>query len=277
MRALILGVAALLAVAIPGLAAADTGGHIKLTYASIDSDSFYDDYECYYCGEDPDNTVALSGNVVTDINDRWRVQFNATTADTEVNCYYCYGESYSEADSQAEVHATYAVGNWDVGVFTGMFAASGTSFYEYGAEAAYNFPRGEVSLSVAGATSPNDDYSDDLTSVAAAGSFMLTENIAIGADVSQTNLGSWYYYGDSEDVDVTSYGVHVAYNIPDSDFTVGLGYRTANVEYYDLDYDTDFFGVSLGWSFGEGAAGRVMPGASALIPDAIAAISGYVL
>lgn len=277
MRALILGVAAFFAVAIPSLAAAETGGHIKLTYASVDADDFFDDYYEYYT-ETPDNTIALSGVVVTDINESWRIQFNATTADTEVDCNYCYyGDSYSEANAQAEVHATYAAGNFDVGVFGGMFQSSGTSFYEYGAEAAANFERGEVTLSVAGATSPNDDFSDDITSVAAAGTFNLTENLAIGASASHTNLGSWYYYNDDEDVEVTSYGVQVAYNIPNSDFTVGLGYRRANVEYYDLDSDVDFFAVSGAWSFGEGAQGRVMPGASALIPDAIAAISGYII
>lgn len=282
MRALVLGVvAAIFAMAAPGLASADTGGHIKLTYASIDADNFYDYYdcECYYYQEQPDNTVALSGDVVTDINDTWRVQFNATTADTEVNYGYYYesGYSYSEANAQAEVHATMTAGNWDVGVFGGMFQASGTSGYEYGAEAAYNFPRGEVSLSVAGVTAPNEDYSDDLTTVAAAGSFNLTDNLTIGAGASHSNFGNWYYYGDSEDLTITSYSVHVAYAIPNSDFTVALAYRTSNLEYYDLDEDVDFFGVQVGWAFGEGANGRVMPGASALIPDSIAAISGYIL
>jgi hypothetical protein len=269
MRALLLGVAAFLAVATPSLAAAETGGHIKLTYASIDNDDFFYD--------EPDNTVALSGVVVTDINDQWRIQFNATTADTEVDCYYCYySESYSEATSQGEVHATYAAGNFDVGVFAGMFNTSGSSFYEYGAEAALNFSRGEVNVSVAGATSPNaDDYTDDITTVAAAGAFNLTENLAVGANVSNTNFGSWYYSGD--DLEVTSYGVNVAYHIPNSDFTVGLGYRSANVEIYDYDNDVDFFGVSVAWTYGEGSEGRVMPGASALIPDAIAALTGFVI
>lgn len=272
MRALLLGVAAFLAMATPSLAAAETGGHIKLTYASVDSDNSDDYYECYYCSS-PDNVVALSGVVVTDVNDRWRMQFNATASDTEVDCYYCYGESYSEANNQAEVHATYAAGNFDVGVFAGMFAFSGTSFYEYGAEAALNFSRGEVNLSVAGATSPNEDYVDEITTVAASGSFSLTENLAIGAGVSNTNFGSWYYNGD--DLEVTSYGVNIAYQIPNSDFAVGVGYRSANVEFYDYDEDVDFFGVSVAWTFGEGSQGRVMPGASALIPDAIASISAF--
>jgi hypothetical protein len=80
---------------------------------------------------------------------------------------------------------------------------------------------------------------------------------------------------------VTSYGVNVAYHIPNTDFTVALGYRHADVDYGDSYYygsdeqEVDFVGVSAAWSFGDGAHGREMPGASALIPDAIAAMSSF--
>jgi len=270
MRSLILGVAALLAVAMPSLASAETGGWLKVLYASVDGDGsdYYDDYEDYYYdGVEADSTIALSGTVITDVSDRWRVQFNATTADTDTSYY---GYEYSAAHSQAEVHATYAVGRWDLGVFAGMFNNDGHNFYEYGAEAAVNFERGEIAASVAAATSPNSDFYDDITTVHAEGTFYLTEHISLGASASQTNFGSssyYYYYGD--DMEVTSYGVEVAYAIPNSDFIVGLGYRTADTDYMG---DTDFIGLSLAWGFGEGAAGRRMPGADALIPDAIATL-----
>lgn len=273
MRSLVFGIAALLAVATPSLAAAETGGWIKFTYASIEADGDdrdYDDYEDYYYDQtDADNAIALSGVVITDVSDRWRIQFNAASSDTDANFY---GSEFSVGHSQVEVHATYAAGPWDVGAFTGMFNNDGHSFYEYGVEAAVNFERGEIAASVAGATSPNSDFYDDITTVHAEGTFYLTEHIALGASASQTNFGRYgygYYYG--EDAEVTSYSVHAAYSIPNTDFTVAVGYRAADS---DEGGDTDFIGLSLAWSFGEGAAGRRMPGADALIPDAIATL-GY--
>lgn len=288
MRNFMIAVAALLAVAAPGLAAAETGGHIKFTWASIEHDnSFFEDYCEGECGYDlsSDGVVALGGAVVTDVTDDWRVQFDGVSADANANYDYDYYEDedyysfeWSRAFSLVQVHATRAVGMFDVGVFGGMFNNEGTGYYVYGAEAAANFERGEIVVSIAGATSPNSDDNDDyyyyynmgdsITSIAAHGTFALTENLAIGASASNTDFGDsdYYYYYSEGDREVTSYGVNVAYSIPNTDFTVGLGYRQS-----DSDFgDTDFFGVSLAWTFGEGSEGRVMPGAEALVPDAIA-------
>lgn len=276
MRTLIIAAAALLAVAAPGVAAAETGGHIKFTYASIDSESsIFDDEECE--GEcfdfSSDGLVALGGVVVTDVTDNWRIQFNGVSADVDASYF---DNDFSRAFSQVEVHATRAVGMFDVGVFTGLFNNEGTSYWLYGAEAAANFERGEITLSVAGATSPNSDDSflgndEEITSIAASGTLYLTENIAIGASASNTDFGDNDFYFSDFDGEVTSYGVHAAYSIPNTDFTVGVGYRQA-----DSDFgDTDFIGVSLAWTFGEGSRGRVMPGAEALIPDAVASFDGF--
>lgn len=242
MRNLIIGVAALMAVALPSIAMADTGGSIKLTYASIDDDF-----------DNKDNVVGLSGVVITDLSGApgWRLQANAATADAD-----SYDNSY--AYSQGELHAVYDLGQFQVGGFAGMANLNGFGFYEYGVEAAYNFGRGQVAASVAGATSPNADFIDELTTVAVTASFDITDDLSVGAVVSTT---------DSDDfVDsIDSWGLNIAYEIPSTDFTVAAGYRSS-----DVDSETvDFFGVSLGWAFGEGG-NRGLPGAIALIPDAIA-------
>lgn len=281
MRSLMFALAAMLAVVAPGLAAAETGGHIKITIAGMDvDDSFYDDYCEGDCGfdVDSDGVFALSGVVVSDINDAWRVQFDGASADANANYSYDYSEysyEWSRAYSLVQVHATRTVGMFDVGGFAGLFNNEGASYYVYGVEGAANFSRGEVTLSVAGATSPNSDddyYYDDILTVAASGTFNLTERVSIGATVSNTSFGDsdYYYYGGG-DRDVTSYGVAVAYDIPNTDFTVAAGYRTSDSDFVDAD----FFGLSLAWTFGEGSRGRVMPGAEALIPDAIASFDGY--
>jgi hypothetical protein len=273
MRTLMFAAAAFLAVAAPSVAAAETGGHIKFTYASIDSENSFDD-ECEGpCDISSDGLIALSGAVVTDVSDNWRIQFNGASADVDANYF---GFDYSRAYSQVEVHATRAVGMFDVGVFAGMFNNEGTSYWIYGAEGAANFERGEITLSVAGATSPNSDDNffgagDEITSIAASGTFYLTENIVIGASASNTDFGDNDFFFSDFDGEVTSYGVMAAYAIPNTDFSVGIGYRQS-----DSDFgDTDFIGVSLAWTFGEGSRGRVMPGAEALIPDAIASFDSF--
>ena len=71
-------------------------------------------------------------------------------------------------------------------------------------------------------------------------------------------------YGSGDSVD--SWGVHVGYQIPNSNFGIGAGYRSSETG----SNDVEFFGVSLTFGFGEGSHRREMPGAMALIPDAIA-------
>lgn len=254
MRSLLIGVAALLAMAASSIASAETGGAIKLTFASIDSD----DSSSYYCecfNDSKDNVAALSGVVVTDLShDGWRLQFNAASADLE-------HASHSDAYSQVEVHAVKDLGEIAVGVFAGMFNNNGTSFNELGIEAAMNFEGGQIAVSAATADSPNSSFYDETTTVAATGTFNLNDNWSVGGSISSTDFGN---FSGSDDVE--SFGVNVAYHVPDTSLTLGLGYRSS-----DGDQDVEFLGVSLSWGFGEGARGREMPGALALIPDAITA------
>jgi hypothetical protein len=245
MRSLIIGVAALLAVAAPSIASADTGGDIKLTYASID-DQF----------DSKDNVVALSGMVITDLEHAgWRVQLNAAGSDLDHN-------THSDSFSQIEVHAVYDLGQFQVGAFTGSFNNNGWNFWEYGVEGAVNFERGQISASAAIADSTNGSGIDNTTTVAASGVFFINESWSVGATVSQTDF-------DNFAGSVDSWGVNAAYAIPNTNFTVAAGYRRSDAEFYTDDQD--FIGVSIGWSFGDGARGRAMPGAHALIPDAVAA------
>ncbi len=251
MRSLIFGAAALLAVAAPSMAAAETGGALRLTYASLDGGR--DSFECE-CSDSKDSIVALSGIVITDLDhEGWRVQINGGSADMDHN-------NHSDAFSQVEVHAVKDLGPVQVGAFAGMFNNNGHSFNEFGVEAAMDFEKGRIAVSATTANSPNSSFFDDTTSVAATGTFNLNDSWSIGATVSSTDFGN---FGNGEDVD--SYGVNIAYRVPDSNFTIGLGYRSS-----DSDHEVDFVGVSLTWGFGEGARGRDMPGAMALLPDAAA-------
>ena len=243
MRNLLFGIAALLAMSVPAIASADTGGSVALTYAGIDSDLV----------DSKDNVVALSGVVITDLPAAgWRLQANASTADADL-----YDDSYGY--SQGEIHATYDAGAFQVGGFLGMDNLTGYGYYEYGVEAAYNFSRGQIAASAAGATSPNSDVSD-VSTYAVAGRFDITDAWHVGAVVSSTDI-------DDADDNIDSWGVDVGYNIPNTDLTISAGYRSSDF----ADDTVNFAGVSLAWNFGSGAGGREMLGADALIPDAIVA------
>ena len=242
MRKLIIGAAALLAVALPSIAMADTGGSLQLTYASINDD----------LAESKDNVVALSGVVITDLNaPGWRLQANATGADADA-----YDNSF--AYSQGELHVVYDMGHVQVGAFAGMANLNGWGYYEYGVEAALNLSRGQIAVSVAGASSPNSDR-DNITTATLSGHLNVTENLSVGASVSTSDADE---LADSID----SYAVNVAYEIPNSSVTLAAGYRSSDFN----NNNVDFIGVSVAWGFGDGARGRRMPGAAALIPDAIA-------
>lgn len=242
MKKELLGAAALLAIATPGVAAADTGGSVQLTYAGMDSDV-----------SSKNAVVALSGVVVSDLSaDHWRVQMNGSTVDTDQ-----YSTSY--AYGQAEVHAVYDAGQFQFGGFTGISNTNGYGWWEYGVEAAVTFDRARIAISAAGAASPYTSY-DNISTFVANGSLKLTDNLNVGATVSTTDFGN---YGSGDNVN--SWGLNVGYAIPNTHFALGAGYRSSD----DVN-STKFWGVSFAWNFGDGAAGREMPGASALIPDAIA-------
>lgn len=245
MRNIIFAAAALLAVAAPGIAAADTGGALTLTVAGIDSDI-----------DSKNGVVALSGVVITDLPaEHWRLQINASGADADL-----YDNSF--AYSQIEAHVVYSAGMWEFGGVTGITNTNGFAWYEYGVEVAVNFDRARIQASAVGASSPNTDF-DNITTLALAGSYDITDNLSIGASVSSTDFND---YGNTND-NVDSWQVDLAYTIPDTHFTVAAGYRGTT----DDDDDTNFFGISLTWGFGDRNVRRErMIGAMALIPDAIA-------
>ncbi len=253
MRSLIVGAAALLALALPNMAAAETGGSIRFTYASLDGG--FDENFCE-CNDSKDSMVALGGTVVTDLShEGWRLQFNGASADMDHN-------QHSDAMSQVEVHAVKNLGQVEVGLFTGMFNNNGWNFNELGVEAAMNFEKGRIAVSAVTADSPNASLFDETTSVAATGTFNLNDSWSIGATVSNTDFGNFGSFNNGE---VDSYGVSVSYRVPDSSLAITLGYRSSESN----DADLDFVGVSFSWGFGEGARGREMPGATALIADAM--------
>lgn len=245
MRNLILGAAAAIAavIAVPATASADTGGALSFTYAGLDQDN----------ASSKDNVVAFSGVVLTDLNNGWSVQANMTASDTEA-----YGSSY--ATSQLEVHAIYDFGNFQVGGFTGMFDDGfGNGYLSLGLEAATDIGPVHVSGSVSTHDARNGN-ADDIDNMGIAASMNVMPNLNLAVS------GSWSDFGGPFG-EVSSYGISASYDIPNTDFAVGIGYRTFETDF--ANFDMDAIGVSLKWKFGDDVSGYA-PGAAGLIGDAIA-------
>jgi len=246
MRNLIIGVAAaFLAVAAPAVASADTGGAVRFTYADTDQDNV----------PSKEDVVAFSGVVMTDVGSNWRVQFNGTSADADA-----YGSSYNH--SQVEVHAIYnGFGPVAVGGFTGLYDdGSGNGFLLLGVEASGDI--GPVHLSASASTGEaRNGNQPDVDNIGVQASMGVMQNLSLYVE------GSWSDFGGPFG-EVDAWGAGFNYNIPNTDFMVGVGYRNADVEWNSGD--TEFIGVTFGWRFGDDMGNGYMPGARGLIADGIA-------
>ena len=88
MKKILMGAAAALAIAAPGIASADTTGNFAFSYNTLDDDNdgFKEDY------------LSLSGAVATDLNNGWTLQFDADLGDMN-------HDVHTDNFSTATVHA----------------------------------------------------------------------------------------------------------------------------------------------------------------------------
>ena len=235
----LIGAAAVFAAALPSVASAETNGHVKFTYASLDESG----------DPDKEDVTALSGAVVTDLGSSWRLQFNGAGADMDHS-------GHSDAFALVEAHAAYDFGNFSLGGFVGNMNAESVSgaFWGFGAEATATFGRFGLHGSVSSFES--NSGGDDVTNHGVGAAFRLTDNFHIGAN------GSWTDVGFDE---VESFGVGAGYHFSNG-IGLGLGWRTSEFD----SADTDSISLSVSYNFGESAPGRYLPGAAGLLPDLIA-------
>ena len=235
----LIGAAAVLAAGLPGAALADTDGHVKFTYASLDEEG----------DADKESAIALSGAVVTDMGDAWRLQFNGAGASMDHT-------GHNDEFSQFEAHLIHGFDNFSLGAFTGHFNQANSGFWEFGAEAGITFGQFGITGSASALTATGDG-GDDGSNLGVNGYFNLTDNISISGH------GSWTDFGFDDEVDSYGIGAHFAFG---NGLGVGVGWRTSDFD----TAETDTIGVSLNWNFGEGGHNRMLPGAMGLIPDAVA-------
>lgn len=216
MRSLIFGAAALLAVAVPGMAAAQTG-YVGVTYANVDPDNG-DNTDAYGV----EGAVAFSGSS--------QISF-------EVDASYSDG---SDVDSTWGVAGHVFTRN-DQYLFGGFVAvsdndAAGTT-WEAGLEANKYFEQWTLAGAIAYAN--NDDNNADGWGVNVQGRYFPTDNVRL-----QANVG-WL---DADGDDATVVGVGGEYQFTAVPISIGAGYNHLDTDGPDANTWT----LAVRYNFGGG-------------------------
>ncbi len=238
MRFLIIAAAALLAVAAPGVASAQTGGSVGIMFASLDDDN----------DSAKDSAWAINGIVLSEMDSAWSLQLRGLSIDMD------HG-SHGDGFSNVEAGANYQIAeNISVGAFVGQANLIGSSYLTYGVAGRVDFGRFDIGASIAGADAVNGG-ADDLSNVALEGGIALMEGLRLAVH------GSW---SDFDSIDAESYGAGLSYHIPNTNVMIGGFYR-------NTDYDsgeTEAFGVSIALHFGDRTR-RPLMGSEHLTYDAV--------
>jgi hypothetical protein len=226
MRKLIIGAAALLAVALPGVAAADATGYVGLSYATLDDDDL----------SNKDGGIGLEGAVVANAGGSWNVQFDAHHAGME------HGD-HEHAFSNATAHLFTRNADWAAGGFAGLANRDGSSRYHVGVEGQLYLTNATISAAYMYADETEGD-SYEASTLDVEGSFFVTPNTAIGAGVG-------WFDDEWEGEDGFHYNVNVEHQFAGTPYSIGAAYFM-----YDADYEsgggheTDGFLIFGRWNFG---------------------------
>jgi hypothetical protein len=240
MRSLIFVAAAFLAVAAPGVAAAQTGGSVGLLYADLD-----DDFD-----PNKENAIGIEGVVLTETGSGWALGVRGASYDMD------HG-GHSDGFSQVEVSASYQLSEMiAVGGHVGQFNFIGSPAWTYGVSARADINQFSVAAS-ASIASPSNSGADDATNFTIEGSMAVTENIGVSIH------GSW---SDFDGTEVDSYGIAAGYAFAGTGFELGAFYRQSDGDFVE----NTAIGLRLGYRFGDDMRRRDMLGSEHLLYDAIA-------
>jgi hypothetical protein len=247
MRKVLLGAAAAMAIVAPGVASADTSGNVAFSYNSLDDDN----------DGSKEDYLALSGAVVTNLSGNWNLQFDAEMGDMNHS-------DHTDTFATATAQAFWRDDMWAFGGFAG-FTSDETNGYILGADASVYLDRFSLS-GTAFFGGDREDSDDEITGAGVSGSFFLSDNFSLGADVS------WYEFdfGGGNDQDGTVYGVNAEYQFAGSAWSIFGGYHTSDEDYFGTDKEVDSFSIGGRYNFGTGSlierdrSGASMLGASQL-------------
>lgn len=217
MRNWIIAAAALVAVAAPGVAAAQTG-YVGAVYGNVDPDGAGD--EDFY-GVEGAVAFAGSGSIV------FEVDAAITDGDDSDTAYGVVGHVYARNDSHL------------VGGFVGLSDNEATdTTWAAGVEGAKYFDRWTVAGAVYYAN--NDDVDTDGYGINVEGRYFINDNFRVDAGVGYANADT--PIGDN---DITTFGIGTEYQFAQVPVSIRAGYRTTDGDFGDADTIT--IGVRYNW------------------------------
>lgn len=218
MKTWIIGAAALLAVAAPSVAAAQTG-YVGAVYSNTDVDGFGDF-----------DTYGVNGAVYFDANDRIGVEVAASVLDSD------------DFDTVGTIGAHVFTRNdrYLFGGFAAVATSDGDTGWQVGLEHAKYIDRVTVGVSVA--YGENDD-DVDAYGATVTGDYFVTDNARVGAHVGWANVNTPVGDGDA-----WAYGVSGEYQL--ASFPVSFGLAYTRVDNGDSNYEADIVSVSARYNFG---------------------------
>jgi hypothetical protein len=220
MRKVLLGATAALAFVAPGVASADTAGHVSATYANTDIDGA-DDFDSY----------GIDGAVATDLGSGWMLQFDGSS--------YNVGD-FDDGTGGAYVHAGVRSASHTIAGFVGLTDVFGSSGATIGAEGQLFFS--SVTVNGSAVYASFDDGDVDITNLHVDGTFYLSENFGLTGGVSHTEAE------DTSEIDWTTWSADAAYRFANSGFSVFGGYAYTDSD--DLGGEADTFRIGLRFDFG---------------------------
>lgn len=232
MRNWIIGAAALLAVAVPGVAAAQTG-YAGAFVGNAEADGG-DDADFY--GVEGAVAFSGSGSIVFELD------ANVTDSDDADEGYGLVGHVYGRNDSHL------------FGGFVGLAGNDDTETFTVGLEAAKYF----ASWTLAGAVAygENDDFDSEGWGANVEGRFFVQDNFRLDANVGFANIE----YGSFGDDDAFSYGLGGEYQFAALPISVALGWD--HVEFDEVDTEADAWTLGVRYNWGGTLRDRDRNGAS---------------
>lgn len=223
MKNYLLGAVALIAIAAPAAANAQTSGYVGATYGNVDVDGLGD-------------ASAWGGEGA--------VAFQATdTLGVEIDGALVDGED-SDTTGGLTGHLFTRNDNYLFGGFVGFVDGDGSTTWQGGLEANKYFQSWTLAGSIAYAN--NDDADIDGTAANVEGRFFVNDNFRLNANAAYAHVDA----GLIGDDNVWTLGAGGEYQLSSIPVSFGAGY--AHSEFDDANLDVDAWTVSLRYNFGAG-------------------------
>lgn len=253
MKRYLLGAAAMLAVAAPGVAAADASGHIDLSYTNGDSDLGTSDVNATALG----GQVAFAGGPVGfQVDGRYSSVETTSTADV----YSIGGHVFSRSES------------WLIGGYVGydkLESGGEAEELTFAVEAQFYMPRSTIT-GVLSHSTDDSIFDMNVTEISGEYRYFFTDNFSLqgGLGFGQGELGA-------NDIDIWDAQVGGEYQFASAPISIFAGYRHGNLDAGAADIDTSSVGVGVRYNWGGSLMDRNRHGAGlARVPSAVEHLFG---